>query len=74
MPFHDWNRTWCLMNMRENALQLCYPVQHFTRIYKDVIKVTIQYLHVYLGIDWTRPRAHVTILGNVQVEWTVPVR
>jgi hypothetical protein len=76
MPFPNWNRTLWLMNMREYALQLCYPVLHFTWICKDVIMVTIQDLHVYvyLGRDRTRLRAHVTILRNVQVEWTVPMR
>lgn len=62
------------MNMGEYALQLSYPVQHFKWIYKDVIMVIIQYLHVYLDRDWTRLRVDVTILRNVQVEWTVPMR
>ena len=48
--------------------------KHFTWTYKDVIKVIIQYLHFYLGRDWIRLLTHVTILRNVQVEWTVPMR
>jgi hypothetical protein len=73
MSFPDWNPTWCLMNMTEYALELYDPVLSTSHGHKDVIMVIILDLHVYPCRDWTRLLAYVTILGNVQVEWTVPM-
>ena len=72
MPFPCWNRTW---SHEQEGIRITAVTPFSTSHgYNGVNMVIIQDFHVYLGREWTRLRAHVTILRNVQVEWTVLLR